>query len=129
MNRTLLFFTLLLSVTLQAQVTINLKNTTGQKLEKVMVNGILVGTMQIDEVKNVVLESVITRDDSPDLDVSTVYDGQELSTGKRLYCGSPPPVTKKITEGSYNREIMMFTNPSGRTYIAISIGPPDSWKQ
>ena len=129
MNRTLLFFTLLLSVTLQAQVTINLKNTTGQKLEKVTVNGISVGTMQIDEAKDVVLESVITRDDSPELVLSAAYNDQELTTGKPLYCGTPPPVTKKITEGSYNRDIMMFTNPSGKTYLAISIGPPDRWKQ
>ena len=129
MRKILLPFILLLSFALHAQVTINLKNTTGQKLEKVTVNGISIGTMQIDEAKDVVLESVIIRDDSPDLDVSIVYDGQELSTGKRLYCGTPPPVTKKITEGSYNRDIMMFTNPSWGTYLAISIGPPDRWKQ
>ena len=128
MNRILLYLTLLLSASLHAQVTINLKNTTGQKLEKVTVNGIFVGTMQIDEAKDIVLESVTTRDNSPDLEVSAVYGGQELSTSKRLYCGSPPPVTKKIIEGSYNRDIMMFTDPSGKTYIAISIGPKDRWK-
>jgi|GEM_PF-4003284 len=128
MQKILLYLTLLISATLHAQVTINLKNSTGQKLEKVTVNGISVGTMQIDEAKDIVLESAITRDNSPDLTVSAVYDGQELATGRALFCGSPPPVTKKITEGSYNRDIVISTGTFGKTHLAVSIGPPDRWK-
>lgn len=120
---------LLITFNLNAQVKVDIRNTTGSTLESVIVNDIELGTIENNENVVFTLLSVQVADNSPELSISAIFGGETLSTGNSFsYCITSPPKIFTATEGEVNRDILVLKNKKGQNYISLSIGTPERWK-
>lgn len=116
------FLFLLFAVPVCAQVKINLKNTSAEKLEAVTLNGIAVGVIEKDETRTVTLDSLTLDDSSPVLTISTLFKGKKLESHHYMQCGTPLPKFTTVRVGTYNRNILVGVNKYNQEpYIGLSI--------
>lgn len=112
----------LFAVSVCAQVQIKLKSTSAERLEAITLNGIAVGVIEKDETKTVTLDSLTLDDGLPVLTISTLLNGKKLESHHYIQCGAPLPKFTTVTEGTYNRNIVVGINKYNQEpYIGLSI--------
>ena len=79
------FFGLLCTISLSAQVKISLKNTTGKRIDSLKVGNMYLGTIEIDSVKTIIFEMITCDSEEPLLYFSANIGKEKIVVDQRAY--------------------------------------------
>ncbi len=105
---------LLFSVTLNAQVKIELKNNTGQRIDSLMVDNMFVGTIEKDAIKTIISPMIVCDSGKPILNLSAIIGDRNYKKRNNPICGT---FLKTVTEAEYKRNIVLVPIGNGENIL------------
>lgn len=107
-----------LSLTVNAQVKVTVRNTTGDRLISVILNGKSIGIIENHGVKTIEFDTTNTKHNLPNFSISAIRRGEKfVSRSKGMRCGNG--TSKTVIESGYNMDIVLNTNATGQKEIDI----------
>ena len=112
----LIFLTLivLFSSTLSAQVKIELKNNTGQRIVSLMIGNTFVGTIEKDAIKTIITPKIVCDSGKPILNLSGIVGGRNYKKKNNPICGT---FLKTVTKAEYKRDIVLVPIGNGENIL------------
>lgn len=116
MNRNFfVFFVSLFTICLNAQVKISLKNTTGKRIDSLMVGGMYLGTLEKDSIKTISCERIACDSEEPILHLSAYIGKEKIVMDKKAYrCGT---FLRTVTDGEYERNLVLVPIANGKNLL------------
>lgn len=113
--RFLLFFSLLLAGTINAQVKVSLKNETGKRIDSLVIENVCVGTIEQKSVKTITFDQIVCERNEPIFRLSANIGNEIFERGDEAFqCAT---FLKTFSEGEFKRTITLFPISNGKTLL------------
>ena len=104
--RFLLFFSLLLAGTINAQVKVSLKNETGKRIDSLVIENVCVVTIEQKSVKTITFDQIVCERNEPIFRLSANIGNEIFERGDEAFqCAT---FLKTFSEGEFKRTITLF---------------------